>query len=499
MKRTRIYHSLMRLAASTLVVLALSACGSRPAALVAESRIGAGKPPLPPVETRVPQFSQVFADVAEKVIPVVVSIRSVKVVDVPQFDPFEWFFGSPQDRGSRRSDPRQAPPRQQRIEGIGSGVIVSPDGYIMTNTHVVEEMDDLIVTLSDKREFKAKVVGIDPPSDIAVIKLDNAKGLQAAYLGDSDKLRIGEMVVAVGSPYGLPETVTSGIVSARGRGAGGTINEYENFIQTDAAINPGNSGGALVDLNGAVVGINTAIFSRSGGNQGIGFAIPVNMARQIMDQLISEGKVSRGWLGVSIKNIEGDLAAALGMEPGSGVLVDDVFEDTPAAAAGIKSGDVIVELNGERMAGTTELMNKVAMIKPGARAAFVVLRDGARKTYNVVLGERPARAELAAGGGSAATSEKTGLTVENLNQQNRRDSQVDESVSGVLVTQVEATGPGAQARLEPGDVIVEVDRKPVKSVREFNRAIEAVTDGNALLLVSRAGRSFFTAIRLEEK
>jgi len=497
MRKNGLYNRLLRLAAGTMVLLAISACGDSPSTLAAQSRIGAQKPPLPPVETRMPQFHQVFAEVAEEVIPVVVSIRSTKIVEVPQFDPFEWFFGTPRGRERGGRDPRSMPPRQQRVEGIGSGVIVSRDGYILTNSHVVAEMDDLVVTLSDKKEYSAKVVGIDRPSDIAVIKLDNAINLPVAYLGDSDKLRVGEMVVAVGSPYGLPETVTSGIVSARGRATGGAINEYENFIQTDAAINPGNSGGALVNLNGAVVGINTAIISRSRGNQGIGFAIPINMAKQIMNILINEGKVSRGWLGISIKNIEGDLAEALEIEPRSGVLVDFVFEDTPAEKAGIEAGDVIIEVEGDAVTNTAELMNKVAMIKPGTEATFRILRNGRKKTFEIVLDERPDQVSLDRGG-SEATKDKTGLAVENLTSRNRREYQLDDSIEGVLVIEVDATGPAARARLEPGDVILEVDRKPVTSVSEFNRAIKAVTDGNALLLVYRQGRSFFSAIRIEE-
>ena len=497
MRRNGFHNSILRLAASTLVILAVSACGGNSSSLVAESRFGAEKPPLPPVETRMPQFSQVFAEVAKEVIPVVVSIRSAKIVEVPQFDPFQWFFGDPRERGRQRQDPRSRQYRERRVEGIGSGVIVSRDGYVLTNNHVVEEMDDLTVTLSDKREFSAKIVGTDPPSDIAIIKLDNAKDLPVAYLGDSEKLRIGEMVVAVGSPYGLPETVTSGIVSARGRSTSGSINQYENFIQTDAAINPGNSGGALTDLNGAVVGINTAIVSRTGGSQGIGFAIPINMAKEIMDILVEEGRVSRGWLGVSIQNIEGEMALSLGMEPESGVLVGDVFENTPAESAGIKAGDVITEVNGEKVSNTTELMNRVAMIKPGTEATFRILRNGRKKTFDIVLNERPDQVALARGS-STVTKDKTGLTIENLTSRNRREFDMDESIEGVLVTEVDPSGPAARSRLRAGDVILEVDRKEVKSVNEFNKAINAVTDGNALLLVYRSGGSFFTAIKLNE-
>jgi serine protease Do len=497
MSKNGLYHSLFRLTAGALFVFVVSACGGTYSPLVAASRFGADKAPLPPLETRAPQFKQVFAEVAEKVIPVVVSIRSSKVVEVPQFNPFDYFFSNPGDRNSRRQDPRSMPPRQQRVEGVGSGVIVSADGYIMTNNHVVEGMDDLIVTLSDKREFSATIVGTDPPSDIALIKLDNAEGLPVAYIGNSDKLRIGEMVVAIGSPYGLPETVTSGIVSAQGRGTRGAINEYENYIQTDAAINPGNSGGALVDLNGAVVGINTAIFSRSGGNQGVGFAIPVNMARQIMEILVDEGKVSRGWLGVSIQNIEGKVAQGLGMKPNSGVLVGDVIENTPAAAAGIKAGDVIVEVDGETMTTTAGLMGKVAMIRPGTKAKFRLLRKGQEMSFDVVLEERPEQVGQARGG-SSATKDQTGLSVTNLTPGNRSEYKVEEDIEGVLIIEVDAAGPASQSNLRAGDVILEVDRKPVKSINEFNRTINSITDGNALLLVSRSGGTFFTAIRLQD-
>ncbi|MEA2064542.1 MAG: DegQ family serine endoprotease [Gemmatimonadota bacterium] len=497
MPRNTLFDRLLRTAVVTTFLIVFPSCNvTPPLARASGTQFGAAGPPLPSVETRIPGFKQVIADVAQEVIPVVVSIRSAKIVEVQQFDPFEWFFGDPRGRDPRKPEPRR--PQRRRSEGIGSGVIVSADGYVLTNNHVVQGADELVVTLSDKREFQATIVGTDPPSDIAVIKLEDASGLPVAYLGDSDKLRIGEMVVAVGSPYGLSETVTSGIVSALGRSSG-AINEYENFIQTDAAINPGNSGGALVDLNGAVVGINSNIYSRTGGNQGIGFAIPVNMARQIMESLVNEGKVSRGYLGVMIQNIEGELAKSLGLEASQGVLVGDVSPDTPAEKAGIEKGDVVIEVNGEEVTNTTELRNKVAMIKPGTKARFRINRNGKDMTFKVVLMERPESEALALGGkSSSATREKTGLTLTNLSDQNRERYGLDETAQGVLIIEIEPASPAARTRLRVGDIIQEVDRKPVKSVSKFNKAIAAVDDGNALLLVSREGGSFFAALRLEE-
>ena len=499
MKLSTFSDFLARLSVITAIILGLSACSQTPGIavkkLAAESgSFGAETPPLPPLATRAPEFNQIFADVAEKVIPVVVSIRSAKVVQVPDFDPFDWFFGPPW-RDQPRPDRRY---RERRSEGIGSGVIVSKDGYVLTNNHVVEGAEDLTVTLYDKREFVAKIVGTDPPSDLAVIKLEDAHDLPVAYLGDSDKLRIGEIVMAVGSPYGLSETVTMGIVSARGRTTGEGITQYENFIQTDAAINPGNSGGALVDLNGAVVGINTAIYSQSGGSQGVGFAIPINMAKHIMKSLISEGKVSRGWLGVSIQNIEGDIARSLDVEPGIGVLVGDVIEDTPAEKAGIKPGDIITEVNGEPVSNVTELRNKVAMIKPGTRTNFQVLRDGKKISFDIVLDERPDQPALAAGG-SEITEEKTGLTLRNLTPQLKQRYDLDEDQKGVLIVEVDPASPAGRARLREGDIILEVDRKEVNSVADFNRIISKVTDDTVLLRVQRGGSTFFVPLRIEKK
>ena len=484
-----------------MVVAAIASCGDIPGLSIRElaaqsPEFGASRPPLPPVAQRAPQFQQVFADVAEKVIPTVVSIRSAKIETVQNFDPFHWFFGDPREGG-------RSQPQERRVEGVGSGVIVSSDGYVLTNNHVVEGADDLTITLSDKREFSAKIIGTDPPSDLAVIKIVDADNLPVAHLGDSDALRIGEMVLAVGSPYQLSETVTMGIVSALGRTT--RLNSYENFIQTDAAINPGNSGGALVNLDGSVVGINSMIFSRSGGSQGIGFAIPIDMAKNIMQSLIAEGKVSRGYLGVEIRNLEPDIARSLDAEPYSGVLVGNVRPDTPAEKAGLEVYDIITAVNGKQVTTAQELMNEVALIKPGKEASFTVLRDGTRKNYTVVLAERDEDTLASTfggrggGGGSAdATREKTGLTLHGINPEMARRYQLEEGIQGALIVGVDPTSPAARTRLREGDVIVEADRRKVSSVADFNSIMAELDNDTVLLRVQRGGATFLAALRLEK-
>jgi len=478
------------------LALTFSACGRSVSELVAaRTSLGAENPPLPPVEQRYPGFKQIYADVAEKVIPSVVSIHSAKVVQVPQFNPFEWFFG-PQGQ----QQPQQQPRQEQRIEGVGSGFIISADGYILTNNHVVEGADDLTVTLADDREFTAKVVGTDPPTDLAVIKIEGASNLPVVYLGDSEKLRIGDMVLAIGSPFGLSETLTAGIISAKGRSNVMDPSSFENFIQTDAAINPGNSGGPLVDLNGAVVGINSAIYSRSGGSQGVGFAIPVNMARDIAHMLIDEGKVTRGYLGVFIRDISGDMAKALNVEPSSGVLVDNVIEKSPAEKAGIKAGDIITAINGGKVTSSNELRNRVAAIKPGSRTSFAVLRDGKSMDFNVVLEERTGDVAQAGAAPSESTREKTGLTLQNLTKEIREQFNLPEDAKGVVITDIDPSTPAARARLQAGDLILEVNRQPVASVAEFKKAIDSVAkDGAVLLRVQRDDTKFFAPLRLQEK
>ena len=481
-----------------LFALALiSSCNLTTNSLSASPQFGAPTPPLPPVEVRAPQFNQVYADVAEKLLPVVVSIHSAKIVQVQEFDPFEWFFGQ------GRSNPHQqnTPQRERRAEGVGSGVIVSSDGYILTNNHVVEGADDLTVTLYDDREFSAEIVGTDPPTDIALIKLKDASNLPVAYLGDSDKTRIGEIVLAIGSPYSLTETVTQGIVSALGRTTPGALNQYEDFIQTDAAINPGNSGGPLVDMDGEVIGINSAIYSRSGGSQGIGFAIPVNMARDIMEILVKDGKVSRGWLGVSIQDLTPDLASSLGLNNTDGVLVNDVIENTPAQNAGLEAEDIIVSVAGDKVKNTTELRNKVAMIKPGTETDFEVLRNGKHKTFEITLAERDKYVDSQGlTGSSADVKEKTGLDVQTLTPQISQRYRIDPEIKGVVIASIDPAGPAAKTRpaLKPGDVIMEVDRTAVETAAEFSKIIDSIDDGNALLRVHRENNTFFVALRFSK-
>jgi len=279
-------------------------------------------------------------------------------------------------------------PRKFQQRGQGSGFIISKDGYILINNHVVGDADLIKVKLSDGREFKAKVIGTDPQSDVAVIKID-ATNLPVLRLGDSDKLEVGEWVIAIGNPFGLSQTVTVGVVSAKGRSRIG-INDYEDFIQTDAAINPGNSGGPLVNIHGEAVGMNTAIFSRSGGYMGIGFAIPINMAKAIKDQLLKKGKVTRGWLGVVIQDIDEELAKSFGLEKTEGVLIAEVSEGSPAEKAGLKQGDIILRLNGKKVDDLGELRNKIALTAPGTKVKLEVLRENKRRTIQVTIGEQPA-------------------------------------------------------------------------------------------------------------
>jgi serine protease Do len=485
----------------------LSSCGDTAILSVGrlaaqEPEIGASRPPLPSIAQRAPQFQQVFADVAEKVVPTVVSIHSAKIKKVQNFNPYHWFFGNPGPGGQQGQG---QPEKERRVEGVGSGVIVSKDGYVLTNNHVVEDADDLTITLSDKREYSAKIIGTDPPSDLAVIKIEGADNLPVAHLGSSEALRIGEMVMAVGSPYQLSETVTLGIVSALGRSTGGGT-AYQNFIQTDAAINPGNSGGALVNLDGSVVGINSMIFSRSGGSQGIGFAIPIDMAKSIMNSLIADGKVSRGYLGVVINDLDPDKASSLDVKPYSGVLVADVMDGTPAQQAGIEPYDIVTAINGKKVTTSQELMNQVALIKPGKKASFTILRDEIKKNFSVVLAERDNEALLAGrgrggergGGNSEATREKTGLTMHGINPEMARRYQLEEETSGALIVDVDATSPSARARLSEGDVVVEADRKEVSSVADFNRIISEIDNDTVLLRVKRKGATFLAALRLEE-
>ena len=399
------------------------------------------------------KMGKAFASIAEKASPAVVGLRSERSVtqqspfDEP-FDPFgddffEYFF--------RRQMPRQHQPRRQLAQG--SGFIISADGYILTNNHLVGESEKITVTLNDGREFEAKVIGTDPDSDVAVIKID-ANNLPYLETADSDKLEVGEWILAIGNPFGLAHTVTAGIVSAKGRSGVG-ISTYEDFIQTDAAINPGNSGGPLLNLDCKVVGINTAIISRSGGNMGIGFAIPINLAKNVYEQLVESGTVTRGYLGVNIQDLTPELAKSFGLKDAKGVLIPNVTADSAAEKAGMKQGDIIVELDGVPIEKTKDLLNRVAMLKPGTKVEVVVLREGERKTLTVELGTRP-KAEQAAAIRSDIL-DQLGITVQNLTPETAEHFGYKDE-TGVIVTNVEQGSLADFGGIVPGTLIVEVNR-----------------------------------------
>ncbi len=441
------------------------------------------------------------ADVAERTVRSVVNVSTTKVARAPQQgEDMSPLFNDPFFRRFFELPPGANIPRELRARSLGSGVIVSAEGVILTNDHVVEEADEIRVTLSDGREFDAEVVGSDPSSDIGVIRLkEPVEGLEPLPFGSSDKLRLGETVLAIGNPFGVGQTVTMGIVSALGRANMG-IADYEDFIQTDAAINPGNSGGALINLKGELVGINTAIVSRTGGYQGIGFAIPSDMARSIMDSLLEHGRVMRGWLGVSIQNIDADMAGALGLESSSGVLVADVSPDSPAQEAGFQRGDVVIELNGEAVATTGALRNRVAGSGAGTKVKVTILRDGERKTLKVVLGELPedmVRTPKTGGGTSAV--EKLGMRLSELDDETRERFEIPEKVeSGAVVSDLAIGGVAAESGLRPGDVILEIDRREIASVEDATKAIEEGDGERRLLLVWRSGGTSFVVLKLDE-
>jgi len=456
------------------------------------------------------QMGKDFAQIAEKASPAVVGITATQVVaqDYPTMR--EWPFGQPFNPSEddffdfffRRPAPRRRSPQRKFHQSQlvqGSGFIVSSDGYILTNNHLVGEAEDVKVKLRDGQDFKAKIIGTDPDTDVAVIKID-ANDLHYLALADSDKLEVGEWVIAIGNPFGLSHTVTQGIVSAKGRSGlrfPGHIPEYQDYIQTDAAINRGNSGGPLLNLDGKVIGINTAIYASSGGNVGIGFAIPVNMAKAVYVQLVKSGTVIRGWLGVSIQDLTPKLADSFGLEDTKGTLLAEVFEDSAAEKAGLKQGDIVVELDGQPIEKTKELQKRVAMLKPDTKVKIVVLRDGRRKTLTVKLGKRPSNGQIARA--RPKTVEQLGVHVQNLTD-DLAERLGYEGLSGVVVTQVEPGSEAAQKGITAGTLIVEVNRKPVKNTKDFNEAIEqAANQGFVLLLIKDQRYTRFVVLTLPEK
>ena len=453
-------------------------------------------PPLTPSAGNDP--SPLFTRVAKLVIPSVVTLSTEKVVKVPKESPFfenpfkdffgdeffRQFFGSP-------------PGGELRQRALGSGVIVTKDGYILTNNHVVEGADKITVTLADDRQFPAKLIGRDPKTDVAVVKIEG-KNLPAARLGDSDKIEVGEWVLAIGSPFSkeLKNTVTAGIISAKGRSNVG-LAKYEDFIQTDAAINPGNSGGALVNMRGEVIGINTAIETRTGTFAGIGLAIPINMAKAVMEQLITKGKVVRGYLGVTIQTIDATMAKALKLPRPGGVIVASVVPDSPADKAGFKRGDIILEMNGKPIKGATELSIKVAKTAPGTKVSFTVLRGKKKLTLTARLEELPG--EEVSAKPSPEVSYELGIKVQTLTPElARRLGYTGEE--GVVVTEVRPGSIAYYQGIRRGDLIKEINRIPIRSVRDYKRVMRKVKPGDTILILLRRGdTTVYLAIELPSK
>jgi serine protease Do len=438
-----------------------------------------------------------FAPIVKKAAPSVVNIYSTQTIHFrtrPFRNPFSddpffrQFFGDqPEFNNNGREFTRKA-------QSLGSGVIVSPDGYILTANHVVAGADEIKVAIADnKKEFTAKVVGTDPPTDIAVLKID-AKDLPAIILGDSDLLEVGDIVLAIGNPYGLSRTVTMGIVSALGRSGIATPrsgNFIQDFIQTDASINQGNSGGALIDAEGRLIGINTMIASGSGGSEGIGFAVPVNLARHSMERLINGGKVTRGFLGVALEDINANLAKSFNLPSQNGALVDDVSPDAPAKKAGIKSGDVIVEFNGKEVLDAHSLQLVVSECAPGSAATVKLIRGGLAQTITVTLGERPAESANKQNESNNSNSDNSktdaldGVTVTDLGSQPREQMKVPDEIRGALVTDVDPDSHSAEAGLKQGDVILEINRQSVNNADDAVKLCKQAKGDQILLKVWR--------------
>jgi len=449
-------------------------------------------PPPPPAtaaDRTIGASRDSYADLVAQVAPAVVTIRSERRVRAPRQFPFA------NDPMLRRFFGGQIPdvPQEPQVEdALGSGVIVKPDGYVLTNHHVVDGADQIRVELTDRRTFDAKVVGSDKPSDLAVLKI-NATGLHSLPLGDSDRLRVGDVVLAIGNPLGVGQTVTMGIVSAKGRVTGLSDGSFEDFIQTDAPINQGNSGGALIDTRGELVGINSQILSPSGGSIGIGFAVPANMAENVMDQLIQHGKVRRGMLGITVQTVTSDLAKSLGLSQVRGALVSGVRPGSPAERAGIHQGDVILTFDGQPVSDSNDLRNRVAGSQPDSRAMLEIQRDGHQQTVSAVLGELPT--ERAAADAPAGTGEggRFGLSVEPLTPEVGQQLGI-KGIGGLVVSGVTPGSPAANAGIREGDVIKQVNRKSVNSVAELKEALAGADRRPALVLLVRQGNELFVAL-----
>jgi len=433
-----------------------------------------------------------YAPIVKSVLPAVVNISSSKVVraktessqDMMPF--FRQFFGQDGDGDGNFGMPE---PQDHREKSLGSGVIVSPEGYILTNNHVVDGATDVRVTLSDKREFQARVVGTDPKTDVAVLKIDGSS-LSPITIGDSSKAEVGDTVLAIGDPFGVGETVTKGIISATGRTNLG-IEAYEDFIQTDAPINPGNSGGALINDRGELIGINTAIITHgSGGNQGIGFAIPSNLARTVLDEILKNGKVTRAYMGIYPQDVTPAIAKAFGQKDPRGVLVGGVDSNSPAQAAGLQRGDIILEVNGKPMVDSNQLRMMISMMQPGSEAKLKVVRDGSQRDVTIQLRELPTEEAENNNQGGEESQASAGVEVANLTPDLAQQLNLPPTTTGVVVERVSPTSPLADSGLQKGDVVQEVNHQPVKNVSDFRNAMNKDAK-EPLLLVNRGGQTFF--------
>lgn len=486
-----------RWVATVVVLVALAAGGVLSQGLkdwTGHSVLGAGKTAPTIAAEGAPvnlgNFSNGFSSVLKPALPAVVNIRTSKVVKAqgrngsPFNDPFfRQFFGDQFGQGNQRPE---------REQSLGSGVIITTDGTVLTNNHVIDGATDIKVYLSDKREFKATLVGTDPKTDVAVLKIE-AKDLPTLPLGNSTSLQVGDLIFAIGDPFGIGETATMGIVSATGRGGLG-IENYEDFIQTDAAINPGNSGGAMIDLHGNLVGINTAILTGGGGgNQGVGFAIPINLVRNVMGQIREHGKVVRGYMGVYIQDVTPDIAKQFNLSETRGALIGDVSADTPGARAGLKRGDVILALNGREVSGANQLRLEISQTPPGTPVKLKVWRDGKTQDLGLTLGELPEKAERASmgeeGGGGLE-----GVDVQDLTPDIARQLNLHAGTRGVVISSVDPSSAAAAHGLREGDVIQEVNHKPVTNVEEYRHALAGADKQPILLLVNHGGVTGYVVV-----
>jgi serine protease Do len=476
-------------ALAVLALLSLPSCRHR-------ERQEVSLPPARQTERAAAVLS--YADVVDSVTPAVVTIRSQRVVRAPRQFPF---FNDPLFReffGDRYG--AQGAPRQQIQRGLGSGVIITKDGYILTNHHVIDGAEEIRAELANNRGYDAKVIGDDPRSDLAVLKID-ANDLPMLTLGDSDRVRVGDVALAIGNPLGIGQTVTAGIISAKGRSTGLSDGSFESFLQTDAPINQGNSGGALVNTAAELVGINSQIISPTGVNIGIGFAIPANMARSVAEQLIKNGRVRRGHLGVGVQTVTSDIAANLGLKEVRGVIVTTVERGSPAERAGLKQGDVITVISGNQIENDNSLRNVIASVGPGSEVAITVLRDGHEQQLRATLdelanqGAGPSGGAPGGPGGGQSDEERLGWTVTKMTPELAARLGLNRDARGLVITDIDPAGAAAEAGLQPGDVIEQVNRQAVRSEDDLKSALSLAGSQPALLLINRRGASAYVTLR----